>query len=148
MNDNSKATTLQKDRARVDDLPSLVERLLSDTAKLFDQKLTLLRVELKEEFDVYLRGAIIIAAGGLVAAVGFALANIALAFMVTTFFAGMNISPPAKYALGFVITGLAYLVIGPAVVLIAKNRLARQGVIPKRTLAELEKDKEWLQEEL
>jgi uncharacterized membrane protein YqjE len=130
------------------DLPSLIERLAEDVATLFDQKATLLKVELKEELAVYVRGSIFIAAGAIVAAVGFALANIALAFAVSTLFTNTTFSEPAKYALGFVITGILYLALGAVVIVIAKNRLAQQGIIPKRTLEELERDKEWLQKEI
>ena len=130
------------------DLPSLFERLAEHVTKLLDQKLTLLRVEVKEEIDAYVKGAIVIAAGGIVAAVGFALANIAVAFVVSTLFANMDWSQPAKYALGFFITGLAYLVIGGIVIVITRNRLAKQGLVPRRTVQELEKDREWLQKEM
>ena len=131
-----------------DDLPSLVERLFSDVAQLFDQKLTLLRVELKEEVDAYIRGSIVIVAAGVVVAVGFALANVALAFAVSTLFSTLDLTQPARYALGFVITGLAYLLIGTLVILITKNRLAQQGLVPRQTVRELQRDKEWLQKEL
>src|SRR6185295_19641940 len=91
------------------DLPSLVERLADDVASLFDQKLTLLKVEVKEEVNAYVRGGLMILGGGVVAAVGFALANIALAFAVSTMFAQMDMTQPARYALGFLVTGFAYL---------------------------------------
>jgi uncharacterized membrane protein YqjE len=131
-----------------DDLPSLVERLFSDVAQLFDQKLALLKVELKEEVNAYVRGGIVIMAAGVVVAVGFALANVALAFAVSTLFSTMDLTQPARYALGFVITGLAYLLIGTVVILITKNRLAQQGLVPRRTVRELQRDKDWLQKEL
>jgi uncharacterized membrane protein YqjE len=131
-----------------DDLPSLVEKLFSDVAQLFDQKLALLSVELKEEVDAYIRGSIMIVAAGVVMAVGFALANVALAFAVSTLFSTLDLTQPARYALGFVITGLAYLLIGTVVILIAKNRLAQQALVPRRTVQELQRDKEWLQKEL
>jgi uncharacterized membrane protein YqjE len=130
------------------DLPSLVEQLAENVTKLLDQKITLLRVELKEEISAYLRGVVVIAAGAIVAAVGFALANIALAFLVSTLFSGLDWSQPAKYALGFFITGLAYLVTGGIVIVMTKNRLAKLGLVPRRTMHELEKDKDWLQKEL
>lgn len=130
------------------DLPSLVERLGGDLSKLFDQKLALLKIEIHEEVHEYVRGSILILGGGIVAAIGFALGNIALAFAVSTVFVNTTLSQPAKYALGFVITGVVYLVIGGVVIVLAKNRLARQGLVPKRTVRELEKDKQWLQREL
>ncbi len=127
------------------DLPSLFERLASDLAKLFDQKVALLKIEVKEELNVYLRGGIAILAGAVVATVGFALLNVALAFGITTVLMELNISQPAKYALGFVITGVIYLALGGIVIVMAKNRLARQGLVPRRSVNELEKDKEWIQ---
>ena len=141
-----KTTLVTVDEGR--DLPSLVEKLAQDVAALFDQKLALLKVELKEDVDAYVRGSIAILAGVVVAAVGFALANAALAFAVTTLFADFDLSQPARYALGFVITGVAYLIIGAVVILITKNRLARIGLVPRRTMKELERDKEWLQKEI
>jgi uncharacterized membrane protein YqjE len=130
------------------DLPSLLEKLAEDVATLLDQKLMLLKVEVKEDVDAYVRGSLAIVAGVVVAAVGFALANVALAFAVTTLFANLDLSQPARYAVGFIITGVIYLIIGAVVVMITKNRLARIGLVPRRTVKELERDKEWLQKEI
>jgi len=130
------------------DLPSLFERLAQDLAKLFDQKVTLLKIEVKEEVDTYVRGSIALLAGAVIATVGFALLNVALAFGITALLASINVSQPAKYGLGFVITGIIYLVLGGIVIMVAKNRLARQRLVPIRTLHELGKDKEWIQKEI
>jgi uncharacterized membrane protein YqjE len=116
--------------------------------QLFDTKLSLLKVELKEEANTYDRAGITIALGGIVATVGFALLNVAVAFAVSTLFANVNLTQAAKYALGFVITGIFYLVIGGIVVLAVKNRLAKQDLVPNRTVEELRKDKQWLKNEL
>ena len=136
------------DRREDHDLPSLFERLASDLATLFDQKVTLLKIEVKEDVAAYVRGSIAILAGVVVVTVGFALLNVALAFGITTLFANLDVTQPAKYALGFVITGALYLVLGGIVVVLAKNRLARQGLVPERTIRELEKDKEWIKKEI
>jgi uncharacterized membrane protein YqjE len=130
------------------DLPSLLERLAADLATLFDQKVTLLKIELKEDVNAYIRGTIAILAGAVVATVGFALLNVALAFGITTLLANLEMTQPARYALGFVITGVICLVLGAITVVAAKNRLARQGIVPKQTIRELEKDKEWIQKEI
>ena len=143
-----KVVTAQLEKHGNTDLPEMLERLAGQITKLFDQKLALLRIEVKEDVNAYVRGAMVILAGGIVAAVGFALANVALAFLVSLLFADMTISQPARYALGFITTGIAYLVIGSVVILVTKNRLARQGLVPQRTVNELERDKEWLQNEL
>ena len=136
------------DRREDHDLPSLFERLAADLATLFDQKVTLLKIEVKEDVAAYVRGSIAILAGVVVATVGFALLNVALAFGITTLFANLDITQPAKYALGFVITGVLYLVLGGIVIVVTKNRLARQGLVPERTIRELEKDKEWIKKEI
>lgn len=130
------------------DLPSLLERLASDVTTLLDQKLTLLKIEIKEDVDAYVRGSIAIVAGAVIAAVGFALVNVALAFAISTLFADLDLSQPAKYALGFVIAGGLFLAIGSIVIVITKNRLARVGIVPRRTINELERDKEWIKKEL
>ncbi|HEX5702868.1 MAG TPA: phage holin family protein [Pyrinomonadaceae bacterium] len=129
------------------DLPSLLERLASDVTTLFDTKLTLLKIEIKEDVNAYVRASVAILAGGIVAAVGFALVNVALAFAISTLFADLDISQPGKYALGFVIAGVLYLAIGSIVIVIMKNRLGR-GIVPERTIDELGRDKEWIQKEL
>ena len=139
-------TSLERREGR--DLPSLIERLAQDLAKLIDQKLTLLKIEVNEEVSAYLRGSVAILSGVVVAMVGFALVNVALAFGITVLVSAVDISQPAKYALGFVITGVGYLVLGAIVNVIAKNRLARQGVVPRRTVQELKRDKEWLEKEI
>src|SRR4051812_25309417 len=144
---NKRIASITRRESAPDDLPSLIERLAGDVASLFDQKLALLKIELKEEVDTYVRGSVLIIAGGVLAAVGFALANVALAFVISTLFQNFNLTQPARYALGFVLTGVAYLVIGGGVILITKNRLAKQGLVPRRTVNELERDKEWLQKE-
>ncbi len=134
--------------AETETLPALVGRLGDDVMQLFDTKLTLLKVEIKEEASAYVRGGIAIALGGIVSAVGFALLNVAIAFAVSTFFADANLSQAAKYALGFVLTGAFFLVIGGIVILTVKSRLARQDLVPNKTVEELRKDKQWLKNEL
>jgi|SRR5687767_564375 len=129
------------------DLPTLLERLASDITTLFDTKLTLLKIEIKEDVNAYIRASIAIVAGAIVVAVGFALVNVALAFAISTLFADLDISQPARYALGFVIAGVLYLTIGSIVIVIMKNRLGR-GIVPEKTIDELGRDKEWIQKEL
>jgi uncharacterized membrane protein YqjE len=128
-------------------LPSLFSRLSDQITELFDAKLTLLRVELKEEINTYLRGVAVIIAGAVVALIGFALLNVAIAFLISIIFESTHMSQPARYALGFIITAGFYLVAGGVVIMKAKSRIAKQGLVPPRTAKELERDKEWLQKQ-
>ena len=129
-------------------LPTLFSRLGDDIMQLFNSQLALFKVEIKEEASAYARGVTMIAIGAVIATVGFALLNVAIAFAVSTLFAQANFSQPASYALGFVVTGGFYVLVGAIVVMLMKNRLANQELVPKRTVAELRKDKEWLKKEL
>jgi len=129
-------------------IPTLLGRLGDDVMELFNSQLALFKIEIKEEANSYARGAIMIGVGATVVAIGFALLNVALAFGVSTLFAQANLSQPASYALGFVVTGAFYLVVGSIVVMAIKNRLAKQALVPRRTVEELRKDREWLKKEL
>ena len=129
-------------------IPKLVSRLGDDVMQLINSQLALFKVEIKEEANAYARGAAMIAVGGVVATIGFALLNVAIAFGVSTLFARANFSQPASYALGFVVTGVFYLLVGGVLVLVMKNRLLKQQLVPPMTAQELRKDKQWLKSEL
>jgi len=147
----SSATALQPTatiKSDTESLPSLVARLGDDVMQLFDTKLSLLKVEIKEEATEYARDGVMIAVGAIIAAVGFALLNVALAFGISMLFAGTDLSQPAKYAIGFVTAGVLYLGVGGIIITTIKSRLAKQSLVPDRTVAELRKDKQWLKKEL
>ncbi len=135
-------------RNETENLPALLSRLGDDVMQLFNSQLKLFKVEIKEEANAYARGAIMIGLGAAIAVIGFALLNVAVAFGVSTLFAQTNLSQPASYALGFVITGVFYLLLGAIIVLAIKSRLAKQALVPNRTVEELRKDKLWLKNEL
>lgn len=135
-------------RTETEGLPTLLSRLGDDVLQLINSQLALFKVEIKEEANTYIRGAVTIALGAAVAMIGFALLNVAVAFGVSTLFAQANLSQPATYALGFVVTGLFYVIVGGIVVLAIKSRLAKQDLVPTRSVEELRKDKEWLKNEL
>jgi uncharacterized membrane protein YqjE len=129
-------------------LPSLIGRLGDDVMQLVDTKLSLLKVELKEDANEFARDGALIAVGGIVAAIGFALLNVAVAFGISTLFANTDLSQPAKYAIGFATAGVLYLIVGAIMVSVMKNRLVKQRLVPDRTIEELRKDKQWLKNEL
>ena len=136
----SESNSLTKREQQPEGLPALFAKLADELTQLFDTKLALLRVELKEEVSSYTRGAITMVIGGVIVAVGFALLNVAIAFLISTLFESSNLSQPVRYALGFIITSLVYLLGGGIMIVITKNRLTTVGIVPKRTVAELERD--------
>jgi uncharacterized membrane protein YqjE len=144
----NQSTAMPEIERAVDALPSLFTRLGDQLTQLFDAKLSLLRIELKEDVATYLRGTMMIVGGAVIALIGFALLNVAMAFFVSMIFDGAQIPQAVRYALGFVITAVLYLVVGAALILKAKNRMAKQGVLPPKTVTELERDKDWLRKEI
>ena len=150
--DNEALTRSENDRAlqngHNESLPNLLSRLGDDVMQLINSQLALFKVEVREEAQAYARGGAMIALGAVIATIGFALLNVAVAFGVSTLFAGAGFSQPASYALGFIVTGAFYLLLGGILMLVMKNRLAKQQLVPPRTVQELRKDKQWLKSEL
>jgi len=144
----SAASTAITPKVENESLPTLFSRLGDDVVQLFDTKVSLLKVELREEASAYARGGVMIAVGGIVAAIGFALLNVALAFGISTLFGDTALSQPARYAIGFVTAGVLYLIVGTIIISAVKSKLAKQNLVPDRTVEELRKDKQWLKNEL
>jgi uncharacterized membrane protein YqjE len=134
-------------QADVEGLPALFGRLTDGVATLLDTKLALLKVEVKEDVNNYIRGAVTILIGGIIAAVGFAIVNVAVALFVGSVMPE-TMDPAVRLALGFVITGVLYLIVGAIFIVKAKNRLAKSDIVPNRSVEELRKDKEWLKKDL
>ena len=57
----------------MENLPVLLTRLGDDVMRLFDTKMSLLKVEVKEDVNAFLRAGIVIAIAAMVALLGFAL---------------------------------------------------------------------------
>jgi uncharacterized membrane protein YqjE len=147
MGDTEKSATGASPDAGGESLPSLIGRLGEDIVTLLDTKLGLLKIEIKEDVTAYVRGLVSIGVGGIIAATGFLLLNVAIAFLVSALFDKTLPSEPVQYALGFMITGVISLAIGAVVIIRAKDRLAKQDLAPERSIEELEKDKQWLKRE-
>ncbi len=136
----------------IENLPALLGRLGDHVMQLVDTKLSLIKVELKEDASFYARSGAFAAVGAGVALVGLALVNVAIAFFISSLF-GNDAAPvekygPTAYGLGFLITGLVYLVIGGVVAYLAVNRISGYNPVPTTSLEEIRKDKQWLKNEM
>src|SRR3954468_21722886 len=121
--------------ADIENIPALFGRLSDGVMTLLDTKLSLLKVEIKEDVDGYISGAVKILIGGIIAAVGFAILNVAVALFIGALMP-TTMDPALRFALGFVITGVIYLLIGGIFIITAKNRLAKQNIVPERSVNE------------
>ncbi len=149
-----KAAATSQSGSEIDSLPSLFGRLGDNVMQLVDTKLSLMKVELKEDASVYARNATMIAIGAVIAIIGFALVNIAVGCFVALLFASDNPNAavqkygPTSYGLGFLITGVVYHVVGGIIAYLGKSRLAKFDPAPERSIEELRKDKQWLKNEI
>ncbi len=134
----------EANRESLEDLPVLVSRLGDDLVTLLDSKLGLLKVEVREDAIAYLRGSASIAVGAVVATVGFALLNVAIAFFVVHALAGLELAGAVRYGLGFLLVGATYVLIGLVLAKRAQHRLAAVQPSPSASVRELRKDGEWL----
>ena len=136
----------------LENLPTLFGKLGDDVMRLVDTKLSLVKVELKEDASFYARNGAFTAVGAMVALIGFALVNVAVAFFISNLFANDAAAAerfgPTSYGLGFLITGILYVVIGGVIALLMKNRIAAYNPAPTATLDEIRKDKQWLKNEI
>ena len=140
--------TRSEPRTEIENLPRLFTRLGDDVTQLFDSKMSLLKVEVKEDVTALLLTGIGIAVASMVALIGFALASVAAARGLATQLTNTGFSQAAADGLGFLIVGLIYLILGTIVALVMKGRLSKQSLVPNRTIDEIRKDKEWLKKEL
>ena len=134
--------------AETEYLPVLLTRLGDDVMRLFDTKISLLKVEVREDVSAFLRAGVMIATAAMVALIGFALASVALALGISTELANTTLTTTGRYGLSFVLVGVIYLIVGTIIAVVVKGRLAKQSLVPNRTVAEFRKDKEWLKKEL
>src|SRR2546423_10527039 len=113
----------------IENLPTLFGRLGDDVMRLVDTKLSLIKVELKEDASFYARNGAFTAVGAGVALIGFALANVAVAFFIANFFGSDSAGAvaqklgPTSFGLRFLITCVVFIVLRLAIVLVMHDRL-------------------------
>jgi hypothetical protein len=115
----------------------LVEELLRNTAKLLDQKLMLLRLEVEDSLGTLMRHLAVLLIGGALAGLGLVLSSIALALWIG--------SQVGSTIAGYALTGAGFLLAGAVLVAVRVSRgVGPQRPLAGRTMKELEKDTQWL----
>ena len=128
-----------------DSLPALVGRLGEDLSRLVDSKLSLLKIEIQDDLDSYVRGAVQAVAAGAVTAVGFGMVSVGVALFGANLLAHWaSLSWPAAQAISFVVIGLLFMAVGAIVARLAVTRLKHADPTPERSIRELERDRKWL----
>jgi len=116
---------------------ALVEELLRNTAKLLDQKLMLLRLEVEDSLGTLMHHLAVLLIGGALAGLGLVLSSIALALWIG--------SQVGSTIAGYALTGAGFLLAGAVLVAVRVSRgVGPQRPLAGRTMKELEKDTRWL----
>jgi hypothetical protein len=119
---------------------SLIGRLLNGIVRLLNQRLDLLKLELKEEIGAAARRVALLAIGGVIAALGAFFLVTALAI----WFGELVGTTPG----GFAIMGGGLGLIGGLLLAVMAARLREQRFVPRQTAQEIRRDVEWIKHEL
>jgi hypothetical protein len=120
-------------------LVELVTRLIGDIGRLVDQRLDLLKAELKRDAANVARSLGVLAAGAVGVGVGAALLLLALGLWVGQLVG----STPG----GLAIVGGGLALAGAGLGLLARKNLERQR-LARETIGELRRDAEWIRHEV
>lgn len=126
----------------------LIRSLIDDVFQLLYQETELAKAEITESFRKAGRGAIIMAAGAAVLAVGFVILLFAAAVGIVALIQLTGLSTTASILVGLSSAGLLMAIVGIIAILIAKKKLSPQELKPKRTVKTLKGAKEWAEEKL
>jgi uncharacterized membrane protein YqjE len=118
----------------------LLNRLVGDVLRLLDQKVALLKLELKEDVAALARRSAVMVAGAALALVGSVLLLLALAIWLGELVGSM----PG----GFAILGGVLALVGAILVVTMRKRLTEGALVPEQTVQELRRDAQWIKHEL
>ncbi|MGH7267360.1 MAG: phage holin family protein [Candidatus Rokuibacteriota bacterium] len=118
----------------------LLNRLVGDVLRLLDQKVALLKLELKEDVAAIARRSGLMVAGAALALLGSVLLLLALAIWLGELVGSM----PG----GFAILGGVLALVGAILVMTMRKRLTEGPLVPEQTVQELRRDAQWIKHEL
>jgi uncharacterized membrane protein YqjE len=121
-------------------LASLLGRLANDVLRLLDQRLALLKLEVKEEVAALVRKSVLMLVGAVMAL----LAAVWLLLALALWLGELVGSAPG----GFAIVGGVFGLVGGILILTMRRRLAEQRFVPELTVQELRRDAQWIKHEL
>jgi uncharacterized membrane protein YqjE len=136
---------LQPIKGELREIPSLLRQLGNETTRLFDQKLALAKVEIKQEIRGYLRDSMVAGIGIVFGVLGLMALNMALGCLLARLF---PFSLPVAFGLGFLCMTIINGVGCAVLLMMFRNRIRTRHIVPERTVNDLKRDKQWLQNEV
>ncbi len=124
-------------------LAGVVSELKEELKEFVSTRIEMLKSEMKDKVSSLKVAAIFIAGGLFLGITAWFVLTAALISLIATAFL------PSVYAyfFGFIIVGIAYLLVGVILATFALRELRRRGLKPERTIRVLKQDQIWLQSE-
>lgn len=142
-------TQTEPERSRLStglhDLGYLFSQLGDKLTAFLEYKSELLKTEVRETVKGYTRGGVFAAAGAVVLVFCALFVEAAIGLALSLLF---PFSQLANLTLGFVIVAVLDAIAGGVLVYVGRKRLTQTVPVPKKSLDDLRKDKEWIQREV
>ena len=129
-------------------VPALLRELRDETTTLLRQEVSLAKAELKENASRLTSHAVQVAVGGFVAYAGIIVLLIGIGHLLGALLERFGVSEGVAQWLAPTIVGLAVALIGWGMLSRAKNAMAHDDLVPRRTVDSLRTNKEWAQSKL
>jgi len=124
-------------------LGGLISQLTTDVGNLVTLHIDLLKVELRDSAKTLARDSILVIAGAVVGLFAMGALTMGLIALISTF---LPLQPVMAVAASAGIVMLVYAIIAGVLVMLGINHLKKRGLKPERSVEEIRRDKEWVQE--
>jgi len=131
--------------ARFEALPDMFRRLAAEITSMISLQIALLKAELKDGIKGYAKGSAFLVAAAVPAVLTFLFLEIALGFLLAALF---PFSLPVNYGLGFGIIMLLNGIVAGTLAWLGLKAFKKHSLVPERSIEEMEKDKQWLTNEV
>ncbi len=129
-------------------IPGLLRDLRAETTTLLRQEVALAKAELKGNVSRMMGHAVQIAVGGFVAYAGAIVLLIGLGHLLGALFIRLGMSENLAQWLAPSVIGLVVALIGWGMLSRAKSAIARDDLVPQRTVETMRENKEWARSKL
>lgn len=123
----------------------MFRHLAGEISSLIQLQIALLKAEIVDGVVGYAKGGAFLVAALIPAVLTFLFLEIALGFLLAAMF---PFSLPVNYALGFGLVMLINAAVAGVLVWLGISRLRKHSLVPKRSIEEFEREKQWLSNEV
>ncbi len=131
--------------ARFEALPDMFRHLAGEISSMLSLQIALFKAEIFDGIKGYGKGGAFLIAAAVPTVMSVLFLEIAMGFFLASLF---PFSLPIAYGLGFAIVMLLNAIVAGVLVWMGIKYLRKHSLVPKRSIEELERDKQWLTNEV